>query len=353
MNKVILKYGVAAFLLIINISCYADDYKILSRLTGYWKFSIGDDMIWAKPEYDDRNWDQIYVPAGWEKSGYDDYNGYAWYRKTFEISVIPDRSPVFLLLGKIDDVDEVYLNGHLIGSSGSFPPDYKTAYSENRRYIIPENLLNKNGKNVIAVRVYDSKETGGIYSGSVGIYYDADYSLLDIPLEGYWSFRIGNRREWKEPEFNDTDWDSILVPASWESQGYPDYDGYSCYRKKIIIPKKYESNPLYLSLGKIDDIDEVYFNGTFIGTVYDLKGQESYHRRGQEYKARRIYYIPDYLIKYNKQNIIAVLVYDGQISGGIYEGPIGIMSDENINRYKRKHNDPEDFWDFLYEWFTY
>ena len=52
---------------------------------------------------------------------------------------------LYLVLGRIDDADEVYLNGKLIGKSGNFPPEYITAYNKVRRYNIPQGIL-KNGE---------------------------------------------------------------------------------------------------------------------------------------------------------------------------------------------------------------
>ncbi len=59
------------------------------------------------------------------------------------------------------------------------------------------------------------------------------------------------------------------MPANWESQGYPTYDGYAWYRKKFYFPEEYGNQDLYLILGRIDDIDVTYLNGHKIGNVAD------------------------------------------------------------------------------------
>ena len=327
----------------------ADDYKQIIRLYGYWKFSVGDNPDWANPGYNDNNWDNIYVPASFEKNGYEGYNGYAWYRKSFQMADISYDLPMYLMMGKIDDVDEVYLNGKLIGKTGVFPPDFETAWSKQRQYLIPKNLLKTNGYNVIAVRLYDTHGSGGIRSGNIGIFVDNDYYMLDLPLNGQWKFMLGNKREWREKNFNDSGWKTITVPSSWDSQGYNDYDGYGCYRLTFKVPQNMKDETKYLSLGKIDDIDEVYFNGTFIGSVYDLVSKNSYSN-GREYAVQRFYYIPENLINYSGNNVIAVVVYDGISRGGIYEGPIGIISETNYNRLKNRKEAPSTFWEILYEW---
>ena len=95
-------------------------------LEGRWKFSIGDDSLWANPKYDDDGWEGVIAPSSWENEGYHGYNGYAWYRKHFNVRSKYKNQTLNLHLGTIDDVDEVYINGNLIGFSGSFPPHYET-----------------------------------------------------------------------------------------------------------------------------------------------------------------------------------------------------------------------------------
>ena len=128
-------------------------FKTEVDLKGEWKFSIGDDMNWIKPEFNDENWENIKVPSPWENEGFNGYDGYAWYRKHFMAPINLKGKSVYLSMGYIDDCDEVFVNGHLIGFSGSFPPDYYTAYNAMRMYPCPQDLINFNSDNVIAVRV--------------------------------------------------------------------------------------------------------------------------------------------------------------------------------------------------------
>lgn len=347
-------FAFVALILILGTSAQAEDLRKIVSLSGNWKFSIGDDSKWANPLFDDSNWDQISVPGKWEDQGYNDYNGYAWYRKSFRMNDIPLNTTIYLMLGRIDDADEVYLNGREIGKSGKFPPDFKTAYDRVRKYIIPSDLLKENGENVISVKVYDSYLEGGIVEGPAGIFIDEDNEMLNLSLSGKWKFQTGDNKGWKFPDYNDEGWASIEVPSVWENQGYEDYDGYGWYRLKFTLPQNFTTGELYLSLGKIDDIDDVYLNGEHIGNVYDLRKDFRYRNSGGEYNVRRVYKIHEGLLNRNGQNIIAVRVYDGQGLGGIYEGPIGIMSAENARRYKNKHhndNGYNSFWEYMYDTF--
>ena len=344
------------FSLFVLISCTTSngsDLRKIVSLEGSWKFSIGDDSKWANPSFDDSDWDQLTVPGDWESQGYNDYNGYAWYRKSFNVKDIPENTMIYLLMGQIDDADVVYMNGTEIGKSGKFPPDFKTAYDQERRYIIPVGLLRKNEANIISVKVYDSFATGGITDGEIGLYIDEDNELLNLNLSGKWKFHTGNDKDWKSHDMNDDDWKTVNVPSPWENEGYEDYDGYAWYRLEFTLPQNFVQGELYLSMGKIDDLDDVYLNGQHIGNVYDLKRHSFSNINGWEYTIPRIYKIPEGALKKTGRNTIAVKVYDGQGLGGIYEGPVGIMSAENSRRYKNKQHDDVhwngSFWDYVYE----
>src|SRR6186713_1647769 len=83
-----------------------------------WKFHLGDSTIWAGKIFNDSAWKPIRTGAPWETQGYRGYDGFAWYRLHVIIpSSIRDKAflkeKLRLDLGKIDDGDEVYLNGFL------------------------------------------------------------------------------------------------------------------------------------------------------------------------------------------------------------------------------------------------
>jgi hypothetical protein len=347
-----LHYGfIVLVLLIISRGTHAEELRKIVQLPAYWKFSVGDYSAWANPDFDDSGWDEIRVPGKWEDNGYDEYNGFAWYRVKFKIYDMEDNAILYLILGRIDDVDEVYLNGKLLGHTGNFPPNYRTAYNQKRKYLIPHEYLNYGQMNTLAVRVYDEYLEGGIINGPTGIYVDEDYTLLDLDLSGKWKFHLGDNKQWGALNFDDTFWNEINVPSDWENQGYQDYDGYAWYRKEFRLPASLAGSELYISLGKIDDYDNVYLNGVSIGNVFQLEKNGEYKRRGYEFNARRIYKIPDKLLRINGINVIAVRVYDVGGRGGIYEGPIGIMTEANCNNYKKKHYENQPFWDYIIDEF--
>ncbi|NJM16257.1 MAG: hypothetical protein HC896_13560 [Bacteroidales bacterium] len=72
-----------------------------------------------------------------------------------------------MVLGKIDDADQLFINGKLVASTGNFYDNGNhvkagDAYSQFRGYYLPQGAL-KAGNNIVAVRVFDSGGGGGIY----------------------------------------------------------------------------------------------------------------------------------------------------------------------------------------------
>jgi hypothetical protein len=129
-----------------------------------WKFSPGDSMARKDPGFDDAQWKEIAIPSRWEDAGYTGLDGFAWYRVKFSVPAGWKHGPMKLYLGRIDDCDETYLNGTLVGKSGTLPPGYVTDWTSFRIYTIPEALMNWEGENTIAVRAYDGGGPGGFYS---------------------------------------------------------------------------------------------------------------------------------------------------------------------------------------------
>lgn len=320
----------------------ASDWRSLVDLRGSWWFTVGDNPDWADPSADVHDWDKINAPRNWEYY-YEGYNGYGWYRKNFNIQSLPGSGSVILYLGYIDDVDEVFINGKKVGQRGKFPPHFQTAYNVEREYVVPVSLL-KRTDNVIAVRVYDEAMEGGmVHADKFGLYYDRDQALMRVDLSGTWKFSIDNFGNMNSPETNDRNWADIYVPMKWDNQGYSDFDGTAWYHKRFSMPESLKGQELYLVLGKIDDFDKVYLNGEKIGEVEDLDGYSRFHR-DNAWQLYRIYKIPLNLVR--SKNLISVEVTDIYLNGGIYEGPVGIITADEVNRFKEKNQngDQNDTW---------
>ncbi len=322
------------FLVCTSFKLSASDWTSIVDLRGYWNFSVGDDNAWADPGYNDADWDRIYVPKRWEIF-YPGYNGFAWYRKTFNVRQMPGNLNLVLMLGRIDDVDEVFLNGVKIGQSGSFFPHFKSAYNVTRKYNIPQGVLKKEN-NVIAIRVLDVGREGGIVAGNkIGIYYDNDVALLSYNLSGDWKFSTYRQKGVIEPGFDDSEWSTIQVPGYWEDKGFKNYDGYAWYRKTFSLLQEPTATDMYLILGRIDDVDKVYLNGQLVGRTEYLEKYRSY-KKEDAWRLYRVYKIPRGLL--HKENVLVIEVNDWTGNGGIYEGPVGLASYRGAQLIKERND---------------
>ncbi len=166
-----MKLAIASSLLFLSIIARAQKVELPTA-----RFMTGDNVIYSYPSTDDQKWVEIKTNQTWEKQGFANYDGYAWYR--FHVVIPPSlkaksywKDSVRIFLSKIDDACEVFLNGVKIGKSGSFPDDkqgYKTTWDKRQEFHIPANLVNLNwgGENIISVKVYDGGGPGGIFGGT-------------------------------------------------------------------------------------------------------------------------------------------------------------------------------------------
>lgn len=323
------------FLLLTLSVAFSQDWTHLFGLNGEWKFEIGDNMAWREPEFDDRKWSIVHAPRAWEDEGFPGYDGYAWYRKHFKAEKSWSGKTLYLHLGYIDDVDEVFVNGNLVGRTGSFPPDYQTAYDNRREYFLPAGYLRIPGDNVIAVRVFDDQLSGGIVGGQLGVFEDPLALLPEFPLAGDWYFAPGDDMKRKEPAYDERSWKKILVPSYWELHGYAGLDGYAWYRLRFTVPQTFAKQRLILLLGNIDDFDETYLNGALIGRTGTM-GRVLPRGGSEDYRALRAYTIPPERVLFGKENVLAVRVFDGFRDGGIYRGPVGIVTRDRYLKWERQ-----------------
>ncbi len=148
-----------------------------------WKFITGDSSVYKNPAFNDSAWADIDMDKIWEEQGYDPYDGFAWFRTKIVIpsslkekSYLKDSLRIFL--GKINNYDQSFLNGKIIGVNGkNMPADavLDTSFIHapviywdlERRYTLaaddPRILWDK--ENVFAIRVYDQGGQGGMYTG--------------------------------------------------------------------------------------------------------------------------------------------------------------------------------------------
>jgi DUF1680 family protein len=133
-----------------------------------WKFQTGDSAEWSATKYNDAHWNNLKAGLWWAHAGYN-YSGIAWYRKKIVIpsglkKAVKKMGYLKINLGQIQDADQTFLNGKLIGETGSFSP-FIGRWGEPRSYFIKSDQIKWDSENTIAVRVYGHDNNGGMHTG--------------------------------------------------------------------------------------------------------------------------------------------------------------------------------------------
>jgi len=145
-----------------------------------------EDISFKHPEYDDDTWKSwtpgLYTYGGLKCDGrfesvFDESDSLLsdaviWFRTTVDIDDLTKDYILHVEKG-IDDNDQTYFNGELIGNT--------LGWNLERKYRIPKKLLKK-GQNIIAFRITDPGGGGG-FNSPVRIYNDQD--VIELPFEKF------------------------------------------------------------------------------------------------------------------------------------------------------------------------
>lgn len=151
------------------------------------------NAAWLQPAFDDSQWQKMKVPGLWEDLGWKDLDGTVVYRFSFDLTR-ENLSDGKLMLGAIDDVDSTFINGKFVGSLN--------VWNSPRIYNLQKGLL-KEGKNVIAIKIYDTGGGGGFHGEEKNLRLELANGK-NIPLTGEWSAAISLKASDfdKRPESN-------------------------------------------------------------------------------------------------------------------------------------------------------
>ncbi|MEN6305633.1 MAG: DUF4838 domain-containing protein [Armatimonadia bacterium] len=121
---------------------------------------------WQRPDFDDSGWETLRTNQPWEKQGHQGFDGFGWYRMSFEVPAHrAQANPIVLRLGAVDESCKVWLNGELIGSFTFDIDKDPDSWQKPLDFDLSGRL--KAGRNVLAVRVEDRSGAGGLWKPSL------------------------------------------------------------------------------------------------------------------------------------------------------------------------------------------
>ncbi len=169
----------------------------------------GGLALWARPDFDDTAWKTITLPCMVQEL-WPSTNGIFWFRKTVEIPASWAGKDLTLSLGPVDDFDETYWDGELVGSG--------KLWNKAREYTVPGRLV-KGGKTVICVRCTDDHGEGGLYGASDLLYVQGPDGQK-IGLDNQWkvtlsvSFSGAPRSTAREPNMPTVLYNAMIKPLA-------------------------------------------------------------------------------------------------------------------------------------------
>ena len=82
---------------------------------------------------------------------------------------------------------------------------------------------------------------------------------------------LGFNENWMNPNVNISDWKKVKPACDWNTPDLKGNPGIVWYRKKIIIPKKWNKKDITISLGMIRGYDIVFLNGKQVNATLEVK----------------------------------------------------------------------------------
>jgi hypothetical protein len=142
------------------------------NLSGQWRFAPQDNSSFSQVTFDDSKWQLLHVPTPWGRQGHYSFSGVGWYRLNVHIKQMgqtAENEQIGITIGKIADSYELYVNGQLLGGTGSLPPNPKFDYDRERTYLIPPHLSNPGNQFVIASLQYFERLSAADYVSPIDV----------------------------------------------------------------------------------------------------------------------------------------------------------------------------------------
>ena len=190
----------------------------------------------ASSSFDDNDWSTTDFPNSFALIfSRQQIDGAVWFRKKINFTEKPKEDYLFEVLDGIDDVDFLYVNGQLVGSTN--------CYNCPRRYKIPKEYMQK--ENIFTLLIIDNYGLGGL-SGPIKI----KTSKQSIDISKGWKFKL--IFDIKKIHFIEI-YKEISNPFESSNYSFIDFNGNAIQNSKVAemmgikIGKDYET-PFYLLL---------------------------------------------------------------------------------------------------------
>ena len=183
-------------------------------------------------------WAQISAPGYWELNGLPGLDGIVWLQRSIDIPSEDAGKSITLSFRAIDDEDETYFNGVLVGKG--------SGYDTPRSYTVPGSAV-RTGSNVITIKVSDFGGEGGIAPGAA----EARTAHSVLPLDGQWQYMVQSdfsKLPPKPVDPNGSSYPSVLYNAMLSPLSAMPVKGVLWYQGCANVGRAGQYEPLFKAL---------------------------------------------------------------------------------------------------------
>lgn len=140
-------------------------------------------------------WSTVPIPETWKRPLSGErapVDGFAWFRCAVTVPSEWKGQTIHLSVEAIDDARASYVNGVVVGTTGTFPPQFRSGLGEPGRFPVPEDVIRFGEPNVIAVRTHNNDGRNNFSVAAPCLY----TSEQGIRMEGLWQYRPGDDADW-------------------------------------------------------------------------------------------------------------------------------------------------------------
>ncbi|HET6169633.1 MAG TPA: beta galactosidase jelly roll domain-containing protein, partial [Terracidiphilus sp.] len=151
-----------------------------------------------------------------------------------------------------------------------------------------------------------------------------------VPINGAWQFHTGDDLAWASPTFDDSSWKAIETGRPWEGQGYRDHTGFAWYRRRVVLRSDLVSGwDLAVSLSRVEDAAEVYWNGRRVGSYGKVPPNAVWYDNNHVPESMATILVLGAAADQARENVLAIRVWKAPYAylsspdmGGLTETPL-------------------------------
>jgi len=121
-----------------------------------WKY-VGTEEKWYLLGTPTDDWKPIRIGEFWERQGYGNLDGFAWYRREIEFKDVPADKQLYLHFGAVDESCHLWIDGKYVAAYDRGVPGW------NRPFAIEVTGFITSGKHTLIIRAHDNRRMGGIW----------------------------------------------------------------------------------------------------------------------------------------------------------------------------------------------